>query len=60
MAKPAILLFEDVSVDTEKLFIPAALTPLFHTSCYGNLTADQRRRYNRGSARPPRSPEGSS
>src|SRR5690348_9179878 len=46
MAKPAIPLFEDVSVDPGKPFIPAELTPLFHTPFYRDLTAAQRLRYN--------------
>lgn len=40
------LLLEDVSVDTGKPFIPDRLTPLFHTSSYRELTAEQRLRYN--------------
>src|SRR5206468_891089 len=44
MAKPAIPLFD--SVDPGKPFIPAELTPLFHTPCYGDLTDGQRLRYN--------------
>lgn len=46
MAKPAIPLFEDASVDAGRPFIPAELTPLFHTPCYRDLTEGQRRRYN--------------
>jgi hypothetical protein len=46
MAKPAIPLLEDVSVDTGKPFMPAELTPLFHTPCYRELTEGQRLRYN--------------
>ncbi|HEY2293569.1 MAG TPA: diiron oxygenase [Thermoanaerobaculia bacterium] len=46
MAKPAIPLFEDASVDPGRPFIPAELTPLFHTPCYGDLTEGQRLRYN--------------
>src|SRR6185369_384224 len=46
MAKPAIPLFEDASVDSGRPFIPAELTPLFHTTCYGDLTEAQRLRYN--------------
>jgi len=46
MAKPAIPLFDNASLDPDKPFIPAELTPLFHTPCYGDLTAGQRLRYN--------------
>ncbi|MFL6236920.1 MAG: diiron oxygenase [Thermoanaerobaculia bacterium] len=46
MAKPAIPLLEDVSVDTGRPFIPAEITPLFHTPCYRDLTEAQRLRYN--------------
>jgi P-aminobenzoate N-oxygenase AurF len=46
MAKPAIPLLEDVSVDTGKPFVPAEITPLFHTPCYRELTSAQRLRYN--------------
>jgi len=33
-------------IDAEKPFIPAELTPLFHTRSYRELTAEQRLRYN--------------
>lgn len=39
-------LFEDSPVDSGMLFLPEALTPLFHTASYGALTPVQRRRYN--------------
>src|SRR6266850_2175709 len=34
------------AVDFSKLFLPEQFTPLFHTSAYANLSAEQRRRYN--------------
>lgn len=37
---------EDSPVDSGKLFLPEAFTPLFHTQAYGALTPEQRRRYN--------------
>ncbi|HEX6899373.1 MAG TPA: diiron oxygenase [Thermoanaerobaculia bacterium] len=37
---------EDSPVDSGKLFIPEELTPLFYTPSYGDLTAEQRLRYN--------------
>lgn len=37
---------DDVSVDPGRLFIPAELTPLFHTPSYQELTEAQRLRYN--------------
>jgi len=46
MAKPAIPQLEDAYVDSDRLFIPPELTPLFHTPCYEDLTPAQRRRYN--------------
>lgn len=45
-ALPAVPLLNDVSVDFGKLFIPAELTPLFHTASYQDLTQPQRLRYN--------------
>jgi hypothetical protein len=45
-AVPAVPLLNDVSVDFGKLFIPAELTPLFHTDSYQDLTQPQRLRYN--------------
>jgi hypothetical protein len=44
MAKPVVL--ANVRADSETPFIPAELTPLFHTPCYRELAAGQRRRYN--------------
>ena len=37
---------EDSPVDSGKLFLPEAFTPLFYTPAYGALTPQQRRRYN--------------
>jgi hypothetical protein len=34
------------AVDFSKLFLPEQFTPLFHTSAYASLSAEQRRRYN--------------
>jgi hypothetical protein len=45
-ARPAAPLLQDISVDPGKLFIPAELTPLFHTAVYQDLTEPQRLRYN--------------
>ena len=45
-AMAAAPLLDDVSVDLGKLFIPAELTPLFHTPSYRELTEEQRLRYN--------------
>lgn len=43
-AMPAATLLDDV--DPGRFFIPAELTPLFHTACYPELTEPQRLRYN--------------
>jgi hypothetical protein len=43
-AMPAAILLDDV--DLGRFFIPAELTPLFHTAVYQDLTEPQRRRYN--------------
>jgi hypothetical protein len=37
---------EDSPVDSGKLFLPEAFTPLFYTQAYAALTPEQRRRYN--------------
>ncbi|HEV7508909.1 MAG TPA: diiron oxygenase [Thermoanaerobaculia bacterium] len=44
IARASVL--EDSPVDSGKLFLPEAFTPLFYTPAYGALTPEQRLRYN--------------
>ena len=46
MNAPAKLLREMSPADFTRRFMPEALTPLFHTRIYAELTADERLRYN--------------